>query len=158
MGSVSLPVAAWIAAGATVAGTAASAYESHEAGVAQSGQDKAKARQESLSAAQKQITQRQNMLRALATQNANAGQGGIGTGGGFGANVNRQLQEGQQDLLVTQAGASANISMLDYAAGNAMSQGNIGAGGDILNGISKVAGAIPGSAPSSGGPSVGASG
>lgn len=158
MGSVSVPTLAYIAAGAAVAGAGASAYESHEAGVAQAGQDKAKARVAALSAAQQQIATRQKMLRAMASQNANAGQGGIGTGGGFGANVTRQLQEGSQDLLTTAANGSAQVSMLDYAAGNALSAGNAAAGTDILNGAAKAFSAFPGSTPSPGGPSVGASG
>ncbi len=129
--------AAW-GAGLGAVGSAASAWESHEAGVAASNEDKQKARVAALNATQQQINQRQNMLRALASQNANAGVGGIGTGGGFGANVQRQITQNQSDLLVDSANGSAQVSLLDQAAGNALATGNINASTGLLKGASQL--------------------
>lgn len=137
MGSVTLPVAAYIAAGATVVGTAVSAYESHEAGVATANADKRKARVEAENATQKQIGMRQNMLRALATQSASAGVGGTGVNK---ATALRQISQGEDDLLVNKSNSSAQTSLLDQAAGNAISSGNLGALADVAGGVSKLAG------------------
>src|SRR5579872_7244861 len=90
MPSISIPTAAYIAAGATIAAAGASAYESHEQGVAASNADKQKARVEADNETQKQITMRQNMLRALATQNAQAGVGNTGVSQ---ANTMRQITQ-----------------------------------------------------------------
>jgi len=134
MGSVSIPTAvAYAAAAASAAGAAYGAYSSHEAGVAASNQAKDKARVEALDAAQKQIGIRQNMLRALASQSASAGVGGIGTGGSFGANVGRQITQNQSDLLVNSANSSAKISLLDQAANNARFTGDANAATGLLD-------------------------
>lgn len=146
MGSVSVPVAMYIAAGAAVVGAGAAAYESHEQGVAVQNANKAKARVEALNATQRSIQLRQNMLRALASQNATAG-GAVGTGGAtsFGANTRRQLTEGQNDLLVGSANSSAQISLLDEAGRNAKSAGDIGAVGDLASGVKSYASITGGS-------------
>lgn len=138
MGSISIPAAAaYIAAGAAVVGAGVSAYESHEQGVATSNADKRKARVEAENATQKQIGMRQNMLRALATQSASAAVGG---GGINKANALRQINQGSDDLLVNQSNSSAQTSLLDQAASNAMATGNLGALADVAGGVSKLAG------------------
>lgn len=146
MGSISLPaigafVSSYggaIAAGASAVATAATAYESHEAGVAAQNADKQKARVEADQETQKQITMRQNMLRALATQNAGSlGAVGTGAGSSFGANTNRQISQAQNDLMVSKANSSAQVSLLDQAGANAATTGNIGAGVDVLQGAAK---------------------
>jgi hypothetical protein len=135
---------AYIAAAGTAVSAGAAAYESHEQGVATSNADKQKARVEQDSEAQKQIQMRQNMLRALASQNAGTlGAVGTGAGSGFGANAMRQITQSQNDLMVSQANSSAQVSLLDQAAGNAVSAGNVGAGADVFGGIAKTAGLIP---------------
>lgn len=145
MGSISLPVLGYIAAGAAVVGAGAAAYESHEQGVAQQNQARSKARVEALNATQKSIEMRQNMLRALASQNAGSlGAVGTGAGTGFGANSRRQLTQEQNDLLVTSANSSAQISLLDQAGSNARSAGDVGAAGDVLSGVKGYAQNAPG--------------
>lgn len=138
MGSISVNTIALLVAGGT---TVAEAYQQHEQGVAVSNQNKAKARVEALNATQRQIEMRQNMLRALASQNAGT-LGGIGTGGAssFGANTRRQLTEGQNDLLVNSANASGQISLLDQAGRNAIRQGNTNAVIDLAKGASAAMG------------------
>lgn len=149
MGSISIPVyeflysyGAEIVAGAAVAAsTGASMYASHQAGVAQANQDKQKARVEALNEQNKQISIRQNMIRALASQNASTvGAVGTGANSGFGANARRQITQEQNDLLVSGANSSAQVSLLDQAAGNARAQGNIQGVADLTGGVAKLAG------------------
>lgn len=137
MGSISLPTMAIIAGIGTAATAGVAAYESHEQGVATANADKRKARIEADSETQKQIGMRQNMLRALATQNAQAGVGG---GSLNKANTMRQLTQAQNDIMVSKSNSSAQVSLLDQAASNAEAAGNIGAAGDILGGATKYAG------------------
>lgn len=134
MGSVSIPT--MIALGVSAASAGGAAYESHEQGVAASNMDKQKARTEALSATQKQIDMRQNMMRALASQNAGT-MGAIGTGNGtsFGANANRQISQAQNDLAANSANSSAQISLLDQAGSNAVAAGNIGAATDVVGAV-----------------------
>lgn len=140
MGSISLPTMAIIAAAGTAVSAGVSAYESHEQGVATQNADKQKARVEADSETQKQITMRQNMLRALASQNAGSlGAVGTGAGSSFGANTNRQITQAQNDLSVSQANSSAQVSLLDQAGSNAVAAGNIGALGDAASGAVGIA-------------------
>lgn len=133
MGSISLPTLAIITAVTATAAAGASAYASHESGVAASNQAKMKARVASEQATQQQISQRQNLMRALASQNAAAGAGGISTGGSFGANAQRQITQNQNDLLVTGAGASAQIEAYNQQASSSSLIGNIGAAGSLMD-------------------------
>ena len=129
-----------VSAAATLLAAGVSAYSSHEQGVQVANADKARARQAGLQATQQQINMRQNMLRALASQNAGT-LGAIGTGAAssFGANARRQINQEQNDLAVSNANASAQVSLLDTAAGNAAGAGNIGAAGDLVGGVAKAA-------------------
>lgn len=131
------------AAIATVASAGIAAYESHVQGVQQANVAKAKARQEQISETQKQITMRQNMLRALASQNAGT-LGAVGTGAAtsFGANARRQISQAQNDLLVSNANKSAQVSLLNQSAANDVAAGNAGAVGDVLGGIASAAGML----------------
>jgi hypothetical protein len=112
-------------------------------GVQQANVAKAKARQEQISETQKQITMRQNMLRALASQNAGT-LGAVGTGAAtsFGANARRQISQAQNDLLVSNANKSAQVSLLNQSAANDVAAGNAGAVGDVLGGIASAAGML----------------
>jgi len=143
MASISVGTLAYVAAGAAVASAGAAAYESHEQGVATQNADKQKARVEAINETQKQINMRQNMLRALASQNAGS-LGAVGTGGpsGFGANARRQINQAQNDIMVSQANSSAQVSLLDQAGANAAAAGNIGAAADVVGGVGKAAGAL----------------
>ena len=123
----------------TAATVSATAYESHQAGVATQNADKQKARVAADSEAQKQIDMRQNMLKALASQNASAA---VGSGSVSTANTMRQITQSQNDLMVSKANSSAQVSLLDQAGSSAASAGNIGAAGDVLGGATKVAGVM----------------
>lgn len=140
MPSISVPTMAVIAAVGTAASVGVAAYSSHEQGVATKNADTQKARVEALSATQKQIDMRQNMLKALASQNAGT-EGAIGTGSAtsFGANAGRQINQAQNDLAANSANASAQVSLLDQAGANAEAAGNLGAASDVVGGLGKYA-------------------
>lgn len=141
MPSISVPTMGIIAAVGTVASAGVAAYSSHEQGVATQNADKQKALVEQQNETQKQISMRQNMLRALATQNAGTlGAVGTGAGSGFGANAMRQITQNQNDLAVSSANSSAQVSLLDQAGSNAAAAGNLGAAGDVVSGAAKYAG------------------
>lgn len=132
MGSVSITSAVMMAVAA-----GGSAYESHEQGVAVQNSDKQKARVEADNETQKQIGMRQNMLRALAAQDAQAGAGG---GSVSKANTMRQITQNQNDLAVTSANSSAQVSLLDQAGANAAAAGNVGAVTDLAKGAGQAMG------------------
>jgi hypothetical protein len=141
MASISLPALAAIGAGATALSTDVQAYSSYTQGQATAAADKQKARVEADNETQKQINMRQNMLKALASQNAGTlGAVGTGRGSGFGANAMRQINQAQNDLLVSKANSSAQVSLLDEAAANASATGIIGAAGDEIGGAGKLLG------------------
>lgn len=135
MGSISAGSLALMAL--TAAGAGYSAYESHEAGVAASDANKQKARVEKDKEAQNQINMRQNMLRALASQNAQAGVGGTGVNQ---AGARRQITQAQNDIMVSDANSAAQVSLLDQAGKNAIDQGNAGAVRDVIGSASKISG------------------
>lgn len=140
MGSISLPTMAIIAAAGTAVAAGTAAYESHEQGVAASNADKQKARVAADSETQKQIQMRQRMLAGLASQDASTlGAAGTGRGTSFGANALRQITQNQNDLAVSSANSSAQVSLLDQAASNAVASGNIGAVGDVVGGAATIA-------------------
>jgi len=96
-----------IAAAGTAVSAGVAAYQSHEQGVATANADKRKARVEADSETQKQISMRQNMLRSLATQNAQAGVGGTGVNK---AGALRQIDQAQNDIMVSQSNSSAQAT------------------------------------------------
>lgn len=133
---------ALIAAAGTAVSAGVAAYSSREEGIAVARSDRAKARIASEQATQQQIGMRQNLLRALATQNAQAAAGGgsIST-----ANAMRQITQAQNDLMISRAGASAQVSLLDQAGRDATAAGNLGAANDLVSGAAAVAKNWPGS-------------
>jgi hypothetical protein len=117
------------------------AYSSREQGIATADADKRKATTEALNAQQQQINMRQKMMSSLAAQNAGTlGAVGTGRGTGFGANAMRQITQNQNDLMITQANESSQVSLLDQAASNAEAAGTTGAVTSIVEGGAKVAG------------------
>jgi|SRR6185437_4612232 len=130
MASVSIPMMVLVAAGATM-----SAVESHQQGIAVAREDRGKANEAALQGKQQQIGLRQKMLADLASQNAGTlGAVGTGAGSGFGANALRQITQNQNDLAVSSANESAQVSLLDQQGANAVAAGNAAAAGDLLNG------------------------
>lgn len=133
MGSVSVPTAVYALAAAAAAGAAVSAYSAHETGVAQKNESTLKARQAGLDSGAKQIEIRQNMLRALASQNATAGAAGIGTGGSLGAGVQRQITQNQNDLLTLKTNTGSQQELFSMQGNAAETAGNLKAGSSLLD-------------------------
>lgn len=133
----------YAAAAATVASAGVAAYSSIQQGKEQAAVAKQKATQEQITETQKQIQMRQNMLRALASQNAGT-LGAVGTGGAssFGASARRQLTQGQNDLLVSKANSSAQTSLLDQSAASDTAAGYLGAASDLMGGAARAAGMV----------------
>lgn len=125
-----------LAAGATLASGAVSAVGQREGSIASSVDSKQRAMQAQLEAGQKQIGIRENMLKALSSQNAAAGVGGVGTGGSFGANVNRQISQNSNDLLALDANTSAQTSQYKSQASAAINQGYAQMGTSIFDAAS----------------------
>lgn len=130
---------ALVAAVGTAASAGVSAYGQREAGIAQARQARAQANVEKLKANQEQINMRQRMMAALASQN-DATKGAVSTGiaSGFGANAMRQIKQNQNDLMISRANASGQISLLDQQAANASAAGSLAAAGDVVGGAVKV--------------------
>lgn len=143
MGSISLPTLALIAAAGTAASAGVAAYSAHQQGVAASNADKQKARAAAEQATQQQINMRQKMLASLASQNAQAGAGGVGVNK---AGALRQITQAQNDLMVSKAGASSQVSLLDNAAAASRQAGDLGAASDLASGAASAAKMYPGSA------------
>ena len=134
---------ALVAAVGTAASAGVSAYGQREAGIAQARQDRAQANVEALKEKQNQINMRQRMLAALASQNdATKGAVSTGAGSGFAANAMRQIKQNQNDLMVSRANASGQISLLDTKAANDSAAGSLAAVGDVLGGAAKVSGVL----------------
>lgn len=124
------------AAAALVIGAASyQAVEQRQQGIATDKMDRQKARVEAMNATQRQIDMREKMLRNMAAANAQAGVGGVGTGRStsFGANALRQISQEQNDLMVSRANSSAQVSLLDQAGANAAAAGTANAVGTLAN-------------------------
>ena len=118
---------------AAFVGTAVSAVAQIKAGQDIKAENTMKARQAGLDATGKQIQIRQNMLQALASQNARAGANGQGTGGSFGAGVQRQITQNQNDLLTNSTGASTQEQLFTEAGSAAATGGALQAGASLLD-------------------------
>lgn len=140
---VTLAAIPWIIAATAAAGAVGSAVMQHNAGVATKNNAIFQARIEGDAAKQQEITRRQNLLRALSSQNAAAGAGGVETSGSVGAGMRRQINQNNNDLLVVDANASSRQSMLQSQASNAVRAGNMGAAVSLLDGGVKTYNAIP---------------
>lgn len=134
-------VPVWVSVATAVASAGAGVYsavQQRNAGIEQSNQIKAQARQEGNAATQREIDRRRDLMRALASQNASAGAAGIETGGSYGAGIRRNIRENQNDLLVDSAGSSARQSALASAARGAVTQGNASAATSLLDTAGKA--------------------
>lgn len=124
--------------GTTLASGAMSAISARNAGVAQSNELKYQAYTEGLAAKQREIDRRRDLMKALSSQNAATGAGGIELGGSFGGIIRRNIKDNQSDLLVDAAGVSARQQAMLLAAKNAKAQGNMQAVTSLLDTAGKV--------------------
>ena len=146
-----IPFLPYILAATAVAGGAMAAKSQHDAGVATDEQNKFQARIEGDAAKGREIGRRQDLMRALASQNAAAGTAGVETSGSIGGIARTNIKQNQQDLLYDAAGVSARRSALLAAGSNARVAGNTAAIGSLFSTASSAAGAFGGAGGPGGG-------
>lgn len=125
-----------VAGGIAVAGLAAGVYsgiQTYQAGQAQKAQLQAQAKTEGVAATQREIERRRNLIRALASQNAQAGAAGITTDGSVGAIARSDINDAQNDLLYSTANSDARQRALRGQASNAARIGTAGAATSLLD-------------------------
>lgn len=128
-----LPAIPYILAATAVAGGAMAAKSQHDAGVATDQQNQFQARVEADAAKGRAISRRQDLMRALASQNAAAGVKGVETSGSIGAIMRTDIKQNQQDLAYDAAGVSARRAALAAQGANARMAGNAAAAGTLLD-------------------------
>lgn len=118
---------------ATVASGYMAAQQQRNAGIQADNQAQAQARAEGDAAKGREITRRQDLMRALSSQNAAAGAAGISTDGSFGGVVRTNIKQNQQDLLTDAAGVSARRQALLDQGSNARRAGAAQARGTLFD-------------------------
>lgn len=127
-----------ILVGATGAAGIGAALSQRNAGIAASHEAKAQARLEGIAAKDRELDRRRDLLRALSSQNAAAGVGGVETSGSIGGIMRRNIRDASNDLLRDSANTSARVSGLNSKAKNARRQGNLAAATSLLDTAGKV--------------------
>jgi hypothetical protein len=125
------------------AGTA-SAIQTRNVGVAQSNELEFQARQESDQARGREIERRRRLLRALASQHAEAAAGGVAFTGSQAAIARRDIEDATNDLLIDQANAGNRIAALRARARTARQMGRSGAFVSLLDTAAKAVDLFPG--------------
>jgi type II secretory pathway pseudopilin PulG len=128
---------------AAVAG-GVSASQSYKAGQQANNEYKSMAKQEQDSARQQEIEKRRNLLRALSSQNAQAGAQGVSTAAGTGkaAIAQRNINENRSDLLTDKVNTKRKQAMFISKGRAAARAGEMEAIGTLLETGSKVAGGM----------------
>lgn len=133
-----------VAVAATLIGGALEVKSQHDAGVAQDQQAQFQARIEGDAAKGREIDRRQELMRALSSQNAAAGVAGVETSGSIGGTMRTNIKQNQQDLLRDAAGTGARRSALLAQGRNARLSGNLAGAGSLFSTIG-AAGSMLGS-------------
>lgn len=131
-----------IAVGAAGASGLLAAKSARDAGAAQASDLRGQAYTERLAAKSRELDRRRDLIRALSSQNAAAGAGGVELSGSIGGIVRRNIKDNANDLLVDSANASMTQSSLESRARNAKRQGNLAAATSLLDSAGKVAGML----------------
>lgn len=124
----------------TIAAGVGGAIMQRNAGIAQSHQMKAQAAREGDAARQREIERRRNLLRALSSQSARAGAGGVALDGSLAGIARADIRDATNDLLIDRSNTRSRQNELITGAKNARSQGNIGAAVSLFDTGAKVAG------------------
>lgn len=127
------------AATSVVAGVRASQMQK-QAGIIQQQELKAEAAGEADAARGREIERRRALLRALSTQNATAGAGGVTTDGSVGMLARRDIEDASSDLLTDANNSAQRIRMLGLRGENARRVGSAQAATTLLDTASNVAG------------------
>lgn len=124
----------------TIAAGAGSAIMQRNAGIAQSHQMKAQAAREGDAARQREIERRRALLRALSSQSARAGAGGVALDGSLAGIARADIRDATNDLLIDRSNTRSRQNELITGAKNARAQGNLGAAVSLFDTGAKVAG------------------
>jgi hypothetical protein len=130
--------------GATVLSGAAAVYSQKRAGALQAIAYKEQAKDEEFSARDREIERRQRLVRALASQNAEAGALGIDNTGSRRAMVLDDVKRARFDDLTDRAMTTRRAASLKSAGREARKQSNIQAGMTLLDTAGSAANAWPG--------------
>lgn len=130
--------APYLLAATAVVGGGLAVKSQHDAGVAQDQQAKFQARTEADAAKGREITRRQDLMRALSSQNAAAGAAGVETSGSIGQIMRTNIKQNQQDLLYDAAGVGARRAAMLAGGENARLAGNAGAVGTLFDTVSSA--------------------
>jgi hypothetical protein len=132
------PALPYIIGGLGLAAGGYSAYQQKKIGLIQSAEIKAQAKTEAASAGQQQIERRRSLIRALSSQNAAAGAGGVETGGSVEAIARRDIRDAQNDLLVGDMNTQSRQRALRSQASNATRIGNANAATSLLDSVNNA--------------------
>lgn len=130
-----------VAGAVTVASAAAGIYsaaQSRQAGLAASADARAQAKTETVNAQQREIDRRRDLIRALSSQNASAGAGGVETSGSVGAIMRQDINNAQNDLLFDSVNTQSRQRVLRSRASNAVKTGNASAATSLLDTAGKL--------------------
>ena len=121
-----------------------SAQAQRNAGIAERQQNTAQRRQEGDAARQREILRRQDLLRALANQNAVAGAQGVRVVGSAAAIAARDIRDAHNDLLTDRVNTQRSAGILRAAGRNAVTTGNVAANASLLDSASRAASSFGG--------------
>lgn len=124
----------------TIAAGVGGAIMQRNAGIAQSHQMKAQAAREGDAARQREIERRRNLLRALSSQSARAGAGGVALDGSLASIARADIRDATNDLLIDRSNTRSKQNELITGAKNARARGNLGAAVSLFDTGAKVAG------------------
>lgn len=99
----------------------------NNAGIAANQQYKSQVVQEQDSMRQREITRRRDLLRALSSQNAQAGAQGVSMTGGKAAIAKGDIRDAGNDLLIDKVNTKRKIGQLTTAGRNAQRAGEMAA-------------------------------
>lgn len=111
-------------------------------GIAQSHQMKAQAAREGDAARQREIERKRTLLRALSSQSARAGAGGVALDGSLASIARADIRDATNDLLVDRSNTRSKQNELITGAKNARAQGSLGAAASLFDTGAKVAGQL----------------
>lgn len=122
-----------LALGGTVAAGLMSAKAASDAGKAQQYELQAQARTEATAAKGREVERRRDLIRALSSQNAAAGVGGVELGGSIGGMIRRDIRDASNDLLTEGSNLASRQAAMRARGQNAVREGNTRAIGSLLD-------------------------
>lgn len=123
----------YIVQGVTVASAVVAAGRMRRAGAEQEIQYKQAALQEGDDAREQQIQRRRQLLRALASQTASAGAGGVEFSGSIATAARRDIEDAASDSLISDVNSKRKTRMLMASGRASRRAGDIAAASSILD-------------------------